>query len=109
MVAPMSSGRSANRLEGSDEVWAISATLVGGPLVWAAIGYGVDHLVGTKWFVVVGLVIGAVVSFWLAMTRERRMAEHPLQPKRRRSGAAPGTPGAVGEPPAADGPPGPQA
>jgi F0F1-type ATP synthase assembly protein I len=108
MVAAMSSGRSAKQLEGSDQVWAISATLVGGPLVWAAIGFGVDHLVGTRWFVVVGLVIGAVVSFWLAMTRERRMAEHPLVPKRR-SDAAPGTSGAAGEPPRAEDPSGPQA
>lgn len=50
--------------------WAISATLLGGILVWGGIGYLVDLLVGTeRIFTAVGFLLGAVGGIYLVYLR----------------------------------------
>ena len=46
--------------DGSDQVWGLISTLVGGPAVWGGIGYGVDRLADTSAFTPIGVVIGFV-------------------------------------------------
>ena len=35
--------------EGESQVWGLISTLVGGPAVWGAIGYGADRLLDVQW------------------------------------------------------------
>lgn len=48
---------------GDDFVWSLVGTLVGGPLVWGAIGWGIDTLVGTtRIFLPIGVIVGFITS-----------------------------------------------
>ena len=51
--------------EGESQVWGLISTLVGGPAVWGAIGYGVDHLLQTGIFLPIGVVVGFITSFYV--------------------------------------------
>ena len=55
--------------EGESEVWGLISTLVGGPAVWGAIGYGVDRLLDTSAFLPVGVVVGFVTSFYIVYVK----------------------------------------
>ena len=61
--------------EGESQVWGLISTLVGGPAVWGAIGYGVDHLLETQVFLPVGVVVGFVTSFYIVYVKTQ-----PQQP-----------------------------
>jgi F0F1-type ATP synthase assembly protein I len=53
--------------------WAISATLLGGILVWGGIGYLVDGLVGSdRVFTVIGFLLGAVGGITIVYLRYGR-------------------------------------
>jgi hypothetical protein len=60
----------------SDEgaVWSIIATLVAGPVVWGAVGYGVDVLRGSssRPFTAVGVIVGFVTSLYIVYVRYGR-------------------------------------
>ena len=48
---------------GDEFVWSLVGTLVGGPITWGAIGWGIDALVGTtRVFLPIGVVLGFVTS-----------------------------------------------
>jgi ATP synthase protein I len=55
--------------EGESQVWGLISTLVGGPAVWGAIGYGVDRLLDTSAFLPVGVVVGFVTSFYIVYVK----------------------------------------
>ena len=58
---------------GEGVVWSIIATLVAGPAVWGAIGYGVDALAGTsRVFTALGVVVGFVTSLYVVYVRHGR-------------------------------------
>ncbi|MGH2634718.1 MAG: AtpZ/AtpI family protein [Actinomycetota bacterium] len=53
--------------------WAISATLLGGILVWGGIGFLVDRLLGTaRVFTVIGFVLGAAGGIYIVYLRYGR-------------------------------------
>ena len=55
---------------GEGVVWSIIATLVAGPAVWGAIGFGVDALADTsRLFTALGVVIGFVTSLYIVYVR----------------------------------------
>jgi ATP synthase protein I len=58
--------------EGESQVWGLISTLVGGPAVWGAIGYGVDQLVDTSVFLPVGVVVGFVTSFYIVYVKTQQ-------------------------------------
>ncbi len=58
--------------EGESQVWGLISTLVGGPAVWGAIGYGVDRLLGTSAFLPVGVVVGFVTSFYIVYVKTQQ-------------------------------------
>ena len=60
----MSAGR-----EGESQVWGLISTLVGGPAVWGAIGYGIDQLADTALFTPIGVVVGFVTSFYIVYVK----------------------------------------
>lgn len=48
---------------GDEFVWSLVGNLVGGPVAWGAIGWGVDALVGTtRIFLPIGVVLGFITS-----------------------------------------------
>jgi F0F1-type ATP synthase assembly protein I len=51
--------------------WAVTATLVGGILVWGSLGYLVDRLLGLdhRIFTAVGIVLGAGGAIYLVYLR----------------------------------------
>jgi ATP synthase protein I len=65
--------------EGESLVWGLISTLVGGPAVWGAIGYGVDRLLDTSAFLPVGVVVGFVTSFYIVYvkTQEQPVDSRP--------------------------------
>jgi F0F1-type ATP synthase assembly protein I len=59
-----------SRGRGDEFVWSLVGTLVGGPLVWGAIGAGVDYLVGTtRIFLPIGVVLGFITSVLVVYLR----------------------------------------
>ena len=68
--------------EGESQVWGLISTLVGGPAVWGAIGYGVDQLIGTSVFLPIGVVVGFVTAFYIVYVKTQ-----PTPRDRRPSGA----------------------
>jgi F0F1-type ATP synthase assembly protein I len=58
--------------EGESQVWGLISTLVGGPAVWGAIGYGVDQLADTSVFLPVGVVVGFVTSFYIVYVKTQQ-------------------------------------
>jgi F0F1-type ATP synthase assembly protein I len=57
--------------DGADQVWGLISTLVAGPAVWGAIGYGVDRAADTTVFTPVGVVVGFVTAFYVVYVRTR--------------------------------------
>jgi len=55
--------------EGESQVWGLISTLVGGPAVWGAIGYGVDRLLDTSALLPLGVVVGFVTSFYIVYVK----------------------------------------
>ena len=55
--------------EGESQVWGLISTLVGGPAVWGAIGYGADRLLGTEVLLPLGVVVGFVTGFYIVYVK----------------------------------------
>lgn len=67
--------------DGSDQVWGLISTLVGGPAVWGGIGYGVDRLADTEVFLPFGVVVGFVTSFYIVYVKTKPTASTPAAPR----------------------------
>ena len=63
--------------DGADQVWGLISTLVAGPAVWGAVGYGVDRLADTGVFTPVGVVVGFVTSFYIVYQKATRQDAGP--------------------------------
>lgn len=64
------------RGRGDDFVWSLVGTLVGGPVTWGALGWGLDTLLGIdRVFLPIGVVLGFVTSlvvvYWRFGREER--------------------------------------
>ncbi|WP_086819310.1 hypothetical protein [Allokutzneria sp. NRRL B-24872] len=57
---------------GKADVWALISTLIAGPALWGGIGYLIDTAVGGRVFIILGLLIGAVMSFYIVYVRHGR-------------------------------------
>lgn len=51
------------------EAWTVFSHLVTGFLLFGGLGWGADALLGTRWFLLVGLLLGGVASFALIYVR----------------------------------------
>lgn len=45
---------------------AVFSYIVGGIIVWSLIGWGLDNLLGTRWLVLAGGLLGALGGFYLS-------------------------------------------
>ncbi|MEJ5944860.1 AtpZ/AtpI family protein [Pseudokineococcus basanitobsidens] len=57
------------RPHGRDDVWGATSYLVAGPLTFGALGFGLDHLLGTAFFGPVGIIGGIVLAVWYVWFR----------------------------------------
>lgn len=57
---------------------AVFSYIVGGIIVWTLIGWGLDNLLGTRWIVLAGAILGAAGGFYLAYAHglTRHTAKH---------------------------------
>lgn len=53
-------------------VWSVVATLLAGPAVWGATGYGVDVALGVSVFTPIGIVVGFALSLYTVYARYGR-------------------------------------
>ena len=54
-------------------VWSIFGYLLSGLLVWGGVGWALDHFLGTGFFLLIGLVVGAgsaITIIWYRFGRE---------------------------------------
>lgn len=68
--------------EGESLVWGLISTLVGGPAVWGAIGYGADRLLDTAVFLPIGVVVGFVTSFYIVYVKTQAQDQTPSRDSR---------------------------
>ena len=58
---------------GDAMAWSIVGTLLAGPAVWGAVGYGVDLLLDTsRVFTAVGIMVGFAAAMYLVYVRYGR-------------------------------------
>jgi F0F1-type ATP synthase assembly protein I len=69
--AKASNDDKASESDGADQVWGLISTLVAGPAVWGAVGYGVDRAADTSVWTPAGVVLGFVTSFYVVWTKTR--------------------------------------
>jgi F0F1-type ATP synthase assembly protein I len=56
--------------EGEHLAWSVMATLIAGPLLYGAVGAGIDSLAGTsRVFLALGVLLGLVSSFYIVYAR----------------------------------------
>lgn len=55
--------------DGANQVWGLICTLVAGPAVWGAVGYGIDSAAGTALGTPIGVVVGFVTSFYVVYVK----------------------------------------
>ncbi|MFB9905875.1 AtpZ/AtpI family protein [Allokutzneria oryzae] len=57
---------------GKADVWSLISTLLAGPALWGGVGYLIDQAVGGKTWMILGLLIGFVASFYIVYVRHGR-------------------------------------
>ncbi|MBG0741277.1 AtpZ/AtpI family protein [Paeniglutamicibacter antarcticus] len=69
-VSVASSGSTdANGNGGYNAGLSVFSYVLGGTLVWSLIGWGLDNVLGTHWFVLAGAFIGLAGGFYLSFAR----------------------------------------
>lgn len=64
--------------------WSATGSLLAGPIVWGAIGFGLDRLLGTgRLCLAIGAVAGSLLGFWIVYLRFGRGEEDQRPPHRR--------------------------
>jgi F0F1-type ATP synthase assembly protein I len=54
---------------GADVGWGITGTMLSGIIVWGGAGLALDHWLGTRFFVLVGLLLGLGVSIYIIVMK----------------------------------------
>lgn len=71
-------GGPTNSWSGVGQAWGAVSTLISGIAVWGAIGFGLDHLLGTRPVLfVVGVLLGNFGGIYLMYVKYVRNAEGP--------------------------------
>lgn len=73
---------------------AVFSYIIGGIIVWSLIGWGLDNLLGTRWLVLAGGLLGAVGGFYLSHKHNltRSDSSGPDSMPERRRGPEEGSP-----------------
>lgn len=62
---------------GADEGWAVMTTLIGGFVLWGAIGGALDHWFGTHFLLPVGLIVGMALGIYAVVARHGGFSPAP--------------------------------
>jgi F0F1-type ATP synthase assembly protein I len=54
---------------GADVGWGITGTMLSGIVVWGGVGLALDHWLGTRFLVVVGLLLGLGTAIYLVVVK----------------------------------------
>lgn len=57
---------------GDTVVWSITGTLLAGPGLYGVIGWGIDEIAGTSFWLPIGIVIGFILSGYIIYMRYGR-------------------------------------
>ena len=71
--------------DGANQVWGLICTLVAGPAVWGAVGFGADRLAGTAFLTPVGVVVGFLTSLYIVYVKAVREPAHRTTPSTTRT------------------------
>lgn len=71
---------------GPSGAWTVLSHLLSGILVFGGLGWGLDALLGTRWILLIGLLVGGAASFTLIYIRyvydPPTPPDHPTSPGR---------------------------
>lgn len=76
-----STTREGSRTDSPGEAWTVLSHLLTGIGVFGAAGWGIDWLLGTRWFLLVGLLLGGVAAFSLIYIRYLYVPSTPPIPQ----------------------------
>lgn len=62
---------------GADEGWAVMTTLIGGFVMWGAIGWALDRWFGTRFLTPIGLIIGMALGIYAVVARHGGFSSAP--------------------------------
>jgi hypothetical protein len=69
---------------GESITWSATGSLLAGPIVWGAVGLGLDRIFGTGHvFLAIGAVVGSLAGFWIVYLRFGRGEADQGPPQRR--------------------------
>ena len=54
---------------GADVGWGITGTMLSGIVVWGGVGLALDHWLGTRFLVLVGLLLGLGTAIYLVIVK----------------------------------------
>lgn len=66
---PLQKADSGHQRLDEARMWNVVSYLITGPAMFGAVGFGLDHWVGTTWLVAVGIVGGMALSLYLVWFR----------------------------------------
>ena len=66
---PLQKADSGHQRLDEARMWNVVSYLITGPVMFGAVGFGLDHWVGTTWLVAVGIVGGMALSLYLVWFR----------------------------------------
>jgi F0F1-type ATP synthase assembly protein I len=59
----------ARQPSGADVGWGITGTMLSGIIVWGGAGLALDRWLGTRFFVLIGVVLGLAVAIYLVVVK----------------------------------------
>ena len=66
---PLQKADSGDQRLDEARMWNVVSYLITGPAMFGAVGWGLDHWLGTTWLVAVGIVGGMALSLYLVWFR----------------------------------------
>ena len=85
----------AGRPSGADVGWGITGTMLSGIIVWGGVGWLLDRWLETRFFILVGTILGLTVAIYLIVVKYGAVDQPPAarRPTRRTAGGQRRRPG----------------
>jgi F0F1-type ATP synthase assembly protein I len=66
---PPSEATTERRPSGADVGWGITGTMLSGIIVWGGVGLALDRWLGTKFFALIGVILGLSVAIYIVIMK----------------------------------------
>src|SRR4051794_717967 len=85
----------AGRPSGADVGWGITGTMLSGIIVWGGVGWWLDRWLETRFFILVGTILGLTVAIYLIVVKYGAVGPPPAdrRPSRTTTGGQRRRPG----------------